>query len=58
LCLPAVVAVVGLPVLVRNAIEWDATGPSVAVFEWTAGICAVAAGVLWWRAWAELERGG
>jgi len=56
--LPAMVGVIGLPVLVRNAIEWGALGPSIAVFEWAAGICAVASPVLWWRAGVELERGG
>jgi hypothetical protein len=57
LALPAMVLVIGLPVLVRNAIEWNATGPSIAVFEWAAGICAITALVLWWHAGAELERG-
>jgi ABC-type transport system involved in multi-copper enzyme maturation permease subunit len=57
LALPAVVAVIGLPVLVRSAIEWGTIGPSIAVFDWAVGICAVTALVLWWRAGAELERG-
>ena len=57
LALPAVVAVIGLPVLVRNTIEWDSTGPAIALFAWTAAGCAVAAVVLWWRAGRELERG-
>ena len=57
LALPVVVLVIGLPVLVRNAIEWNATGQSIALFEWAAGLCAVAALVLWLRAGADLERG-
>jgi ABC-type Na+ efflux pump permease subunit len=57
LCLPAVVLVIGLPVLVGRSIEWENVGPSIALFGWTAAICAVAACVFWWRAGAELERG-
>ena len=58
LALPAIVAAIGLPVLVRNQIDWEHIGLSVAVFSWAAGICAVLAVGFWWRAGRELERGG
>jgi ABC-type Na+ efflux pump permease subunit len=57
LCLPAVVLVVGLPVLARNAIDWRDTAEMVSVLAWTAVGLAVAGAVLWWRAEAGLERG-
>jgi ABC-type Na+ efflux pump permease subunit len=57
LCLPAVVAAIVLPVLVRNRIDWERVAPSVAVFAWTAGICVLLAAGFWWRAGRELDRG-
>jgi ABC-type transport system involved in multi-copper enzyme maturation permease subunit len=57
LCLPAIVAAVGLPVLVRYRIDWERVAPSVAVFAWAAGICVVLAAGFWWRAGRELDRG-
>jgi ABC-type transport system involved in multi-copper enzyme maturation permease subunit len=58
LCLPAVVAVVGLPVLVWNLTEWDDTTQPTEAFAWTGAAFAVLGLIFWWRAAAELERGG
>jgi hypothetical protein len=55
--LPAIVAAIGLPVLVRSQIDWEHIGISLEVFSWAAGICAVLAVGFWWRAGMELERG-
>jgi ABC-type transport system involved in multi-copper enzyme maturation permease subunit len=57
LTLPAVIAAICLPVLARNQIDWERVGPSIAIFAWTAGICAVLAVGFWWRAGSEIERG-
>jgi ABC-type Na+ efflux pump permease subunit len=56
-CLPAVVAAIGLPILMRDLVEWENVAPAVTVLTWVAGICAAAAAILWWRAGVELERG-
>ena len=55
--LPALVLVIGLPVLIRNLIRWNDVNPSVVMFEYAAGFCTVGALFAWWRAVAELERG-
>ncbi|MBA4066345.1 MAG: hypothetical protein C0501_22045 [Isosphaera sp.] len=56
--LPAVVAAVGVPVL-----AWNLTGPAAParpaeVLGWAAAAFAAAGAVSWWRAGAELDRGG
>lgn len=58
LSLPAIVAALGLPVIVRNQIDWLRVDPAIEIFAWTAGICAVLAGGFWWSAGRELEHGG
>jgi len=57
LALPVVVAAIGLPVLVRNRIDWELLAPSMGMFAWTAGICIVLAAGFWWRAGREFDRG-
>jgi hypothetical protein len=56
-CLPAVVAAISLPILMRDFVDWENVAPAITVLTWIAGICAVAACVCWWRAGVELERG-
>lgn len=57
LALPALLLVIGLPVLIRNLIRWNDLNPSIAVFEYAAGLCLVGALFAWWRAEVELKRG-
>jgi ABC-type Na+ efflux pump permease subunit len=57
LALPALVLVIGLPVLIRNLIRWNDLHPSILVFEYAAGLCVVGALLAWWRAVVGLERG-
>ena len=54
---PAVVVAMALPVLARNAIEWETIEPTVNALAWIAGISVLAAIVCYWRAAAELEGG-
>jgi ABC-type transport system involved in multi-copper enzyme maturation permease subunit len=55
---PAVVAVVVLPVFVWQFTDWEDAARSAELLAWGAAAFALAAVVLWWRAGAELERGG
>jgi ABC-type transport system involved in multi-copper enzyme maturation permease subunit len=57
LCMPAVVAVVSLPVLVWYLTQWEDTTRSVEALAWTAGAFAVLGVLFWLRAGVELERG-
>jgi ABC-type transport system involved in multi-copper enzyme maturation permease subunit len=57
LCMPAVVAVVSLPVLVWYLTQWEDTTRSVEALAWTAGAFALVGVLFWWRAGVELERG-
>ena len=57
MCSPAVVVVVGLPVLVRNTIDWDDLTTPVRVLAWGAAAAAAVAAVLWWRAGVAVDRG-
>ena len=58
LCMPAVVIVVGLPIVVWYLIDWENLAPAVRLLTWTAAAFALAAAILWWRAGAAGERGG
>jgi ABC-type Na+ efflux pump permease subunit len=58
LSLPAIVAALGLPVIVRSRIDWVQVDPASEIFAWAAGICAVLAGGLWWSAGRDFERSG
>jgi hypothetical protein len=56
--LPAVVAVVALPVFLWKFTNWEQTARSAGLLAWGAAAFALAAMVLWWRAGTELNRGG
>ena len=56
LCMPAVIVAMALPVLARNAIEWETIEPTVNALAWTAVISVLSALVCYWRAATELER--
>jgi ABC-type transport system involved in multi-copper enzyme maturation permease subunit len=58
MCLPAVVAVVGLPVIAANLKGLENAPDPMGVLAWSAAAFAVAGAVCWWRAGVELERGG
>ncbi|HSQ58551.1 MAG TPA: ABC transporter permease subunit, partial [Gemmata sp.] len=58
LCIPAVVILVGLPVVVWNAIDWGNVALQVEVFSWSAISLVVAGLVCWWGAGVAIERGG
>src|SRR5262249_8849544 len=57
LCMPVVVAVVGLPVLAWRLPEEEAVIRPVELLAWSAAAFAVSAVVCWWRAGAGLDRG-
>jgi ABC-type transport system involved in multi-copper enzyme maturation permease subunit len=58
LCLPAVVAVIGLPVVVWNVAAWDRPTRPAEVLAYTAAAFAALGLALGWRAGAELGKGG
>jgi ABC-type transport system involved in multi-copper enzyme maturation permease subunit len=55
---PALVAVVVLPVFVWRFTNWQDAARSAGLLAWGGGAFALTAVVLWWRAGVELERGG
>ncbi|MCE9565404.1 MAG: hypothetical protein K8U57_25555 [Planctomycetes bacterium] len=57
MCLPATVAVVGVPLLAWYFIDWQDVAPVAEAFAWCAGAFLLIGGAGWWRACVELERG-
>ena len=57
LCVPAIAAVVGLPVLAWYFANWENVRPITELFVWSAGGFGLLGGVMWWRAGVNLERG-
>jgi ABC-type Na+ efflux pump permease subunit len=57
LCLPAVLVVIGLPILVWNGNDWNGVRP-LEVLAWSAVAFTLVGLALGWRAGAGLKRGG